>query len=366
MKIKNEELLSDTPFVAVDLDIMEKNISWLSNLAKKANVKLRPHTKTHKSPFIAQLQIDAGAEGITTATLGEAEVMVDAGITNILIAFPILGKKKLERFKRLHERANLIVALDDIKVAEGLSKVGEKTKNPVTVYIDVDAGFKRMGKSPEESIKSIKEISKLSYINIIGLMSHTGHAYSKSTFNEVLNVAKEEASILNSVKASLKKNKINIQEISVGASATARVIEYIPYITEVRSGMYVFNDRMVMGAGGGNIDDCALTIIATVISQPSSDRLIIDAGSKTLSSDLSKDKGYGKIKGHNNLTIERLSEEHGIVKVNDENTSLQVGSVIEIIPNHVCPVVNLTDELYGFKNGDFEKIIQIAGRGCNR
>src|SRR5690625_1569949 len=241
MRINDQDLLTDTPILAVDLDVMEKNINWIANLAKEGNLKLRPHTKTHKSPYIAQLQLDAGAVGITTATLGEAEVMVDAGIQDILIAFPIIGKRKLERFKRLHERANLKVGLDDIKVAEGLNQVGEATQKKVPLYIDVDTGLGRMGRSPEESIASIKEIAALPYVTIQGLMSHTGHAYAEETDEGVLKVATEEAEILYNTKLALEKEGIDVPEISVGATATARVIKDIPHITEVRPGMYVLD-----------------------------------------------------------------------------------------------------------------------------
>ncbi|NEU31991.1 hypothetical protein GN156_14585 [bacterium LRH843] len=366
MNIKDLDLLSDTPIIAVDLDIMERNINWLSKKTQKANVKLRPHTKTHKSPYIAQLQIDAGASGITTATLGEAEVMVNAGIRDILIAFPIIGKKKLERFSDLLKRSKLIVALDDVVVAEGINEVGQVHKKKIPVYIDVDTGLGRMGKSPQESLKSVMEIAKLPFIEVIGLMSHTGHAYAENDDDGVRRVAIEDATILYETKLELERIGLNIHEISVGATATAKVVNDIPYITEVRAGMYVFNDRYVLGAGVASVDDCALSVMATVVSHPSSDRLIIDAGSKTLSYDPYKGGGYGFVKGHKNLVIERLSEEHGIVKILGGETSLRVGDIIEIIPNHVCPVINLANEVYGFRKGELERIISIEGRGKNK
>lgn len=365
MKIKDNILLSDTPFIAVDLDVMQKNIDWLSGLARKRKVKMRPHTKTHKSPYIAHKQIEAGAIGITTATLGEAEVMVNAGIKDILIGFPLLGQKKLERFKELLTRADLIVALDDITVAKGINQVGEVCKKVVPIYIDVDTGMERMGKSPNESIDSILQIAKLPYLDIKGLMSHAGHAYAANDEEEVKRIAIEDATILQETKLSLSNKGLEVQEISVGASATARFLEETPFITEVRAGMYIFNDRMVLDSGGAKQEDCAVTVFATVVSIPSNDRLIIDAGSKTLSQDVNRYGGFGLIKNHENLTISRLSEEHGIIEVEGE-TDLRVGDIIEIIPNHVCPLINLTDEIYGFRGGDLERIIPIEGRGKNR
>jgi D-serine deaminase-like pyridoxal phosphate-dependent protein len=365
MKIFDKEFLSDTPFVAVDLTILEQNIQRLSNLAKEANVKLRPHTKTHKSPFIANKQIEAGASGITTAKLGEAEIMVNHGITDILIAFPILGKKKLNRFSQLLEKAQLTVALDELSVAKGINDVGEHHKTKIPIYVDVDTGLGRMGKSPNESIQTIRKISELPFIEIKGLMSHSGHAYAKSTEEEVKRIAIEDATILHDVKVEMEKYGIVIQEISIGASATIRFIKEIPFITEVRPGMYVFNDRFVMGAGGATVENCAATVFSTIISKPSHNRFIIDAGSKTLSHDPFKNGGYGYIKGHDNLTIARLSEEHGIVEIKG-NCPLEVGDAIEIIPNHICPVINLADYIYGFRDGHLEKEINIEARGKNR
>ncbi|MET3507349.1 alanine racemase [Halalkalibacter oceani] len=366
MDIKNQDLLTDTPLIALDMEIMERNIQWLANLSKEAGVKLRPHTKTHKSPFIAKLQIEAGASGITTAKLGEAEVMANAGIDDILIAFPIIGKNKLKRFNDLLQKANLTVALDDWTVAKGINAVGENIKKKIPVYIDVDTGLGRMGRSAKESVASILEIAKLPFISIKGLMSHSGHAYAENNDEGVKRVAIEDATILYETKMDLEQKGIYIDELSIGASATARMLKEIPFITEARPGMYVFNDRYVMGAGGAKENDCAVSVIATVVSHPSDDRLLIDAGSKTLSSDLYKGGGHGLIKGHENLVIDRLSEEHGIIKVQGGKTSLRVGDLVEIIPNHICPVINLTDEIYGFRNGNLERTISIEGRGKNR
>jgi len=366
MYIKDQDFLHDTPFVAIDLNVMEKNIQWLGNLAREAKVKVRPHTKTHKSPYIALKQIEAGATGITTAKLGEAEVMADHGINDILIAFPIIGKRKLERFSRLLQRAKLTVSLDDFYVAKGLNDVGEHHKTKIPIYVDVDTGLGRMGRTSEESIQTILEINKLPFIDIRGFMSHTGHAYREMTDEDVKRVAIEDATILYETKKKVEKaGGIDAPEISIGASATVRFIKELPFITEVRAGMYLFNDRMVMGAGGASVDDCALTVFATVVSRPSNDRLIIDAGSKTLSSDLNKAGGYGYIKGHDELVIKGLSEEHGIVQINGP-CELRVGDVVEIIPNHVCPVINLADEVYGFRDGSLERTIRIEGRGKNR
>lgn len=365
MGVRVEDLLGDTPFIAVDLDVMERNIHSMAKLSQEANVKLRPHTKTHKSTYIAKMQIEAGACGITTAKLGEAEIMAEAGIDDILIAFPIMGKKKLERFARLLQKCDLKVALDDPIVAQGINDVGESLKRKIPIYIDVDTGLGRMGRSPKNSISPILELAKFPYIEIKGLMSHAGHAYSLVDEERVRSLAIEDAALLYETKLLLEKKGIDVEEISVGTTATARFLRETPYITEARPGMYVFNDRNVVGVGGAALADCAVSIYATVVSMPSQDRLIIDAGSKTLALDLTKGPGYGIIKGHENLILKKLFEEHGIVEIQG-TTSLHVGDVVEIIPNHVCPVINLADEIYGLRKGGVEKIISIDCRGRSR
>jgi len=365
MNILDRDLLTDTPIIAVDLDVMERNIRRMQQLAAEAGVKLRPHTKTHKSPYIALKQLEAGASGITVATLGEAEVMADAGIDDILIAYPLVGRRKLERFSRLLNRADLTVAFDDIEVAKGINDVGEAHRRKIPVYIDVDTGLNRMGRDPVESVPHILEIAKLPWLEVRGLMSHTGHAYAKDTEDEIRAVAIEDATLMHKTKELLAKHGLDVPEISVGATATARFIKDIPYATEMRPGMYVFNDRFVMATGGADEDDCAVSVIATVVARPTADRLIIDAGSKTLASDVFRGGGFGTIRGHGNLVIKSLSEEHGRVEVHGD-TDLKIGDVVEIIPNHICPVINLADELYGFRGGRLERVIPVSARGKNR
>lgn len=365
MQINDLDLLTDTPFVAVDLDVIERNITSIAKLAKEARVKLRPHTKTHKSPYVAKKQLEAGASGITVATLGEAEVMANSGINDILIAFPLVGKQKLNRFSRLLHHADLMVAFDDIVVGQGINEVGEYHRKKIPVYIDVDTGLGRMGRDPEESVVHILEIAKLPFLEIKGLMSHTGHAYKEGSEEAILNVAIEDATLMHQTKIELERKGLHIPEISVGATATARFIKEIPYATEMRPGMYVYNDRFVMSTGGAKEEDCAVSIFATVVSKPNNDRFIIDAGSKTLAADVFWHGGHGQIRGHDNLVIKSLSEEHGTVEIQGK-TGLSIGDVIEIIPNHICPSINLADEMYGFRKGVLERMIPISGRGKNR
>lgn len=196
-------------------------------------------------------------------------------------------------------------------------------------------------------------------------MSHTGHAYKEETDDAIREVAIEDAFQMYTVQEKLRKRGVNVPEISIGATATARFVKDIPYATEMRPGMYVFNDRFVMEAGGATIEECAVRVVATVVAKPTKERLIIDAGSKTLALDPFRRGGHGLIVGHDNVTLKTLSEEHGTVEVTG-STELEIGDVIQIIPNHVCPVINLADTLFGFRHGRLEHVIPVAGRGKNR
>jgi D-serine deaminase-like pyridoxal phosphate-dependent protein len=231
--------------------------------------------------------------------------------------------------------------------------------------VDVDTGLHRMGRDPIASVDHITAISKLPFIEVRGLMSHTGHAYGFDDYDRVKEIGIEDASLMNKTKQLLEARGVYVPEISVGATATARFIKDIPYATEMRPGMYVFNDRFVMDAGGAKEEDCALCVVATVVGKPDRSRIIIDAGSKTMALDMFRHGGHGKIIGHDNLILKTLSEEHGRIEVSGD-TSLEIGDVVQIIPNHVCPVVNLADQLYGFRSGRLDTIIPVSGRGKNR
>lgn len=359
------ELLTDTPFLSLDLEVLERNLRAMAELAKQAGVRLRPHTKTHKSPYIAKKQLEYGASGITVAKLGEAEVMAEHGVDDILIAFPLVGRNKLKRFNDLLDRARLTVGLDDIAVARGINDVGEARKQRIPVYADVDTGLHRMGREPKDSVESILQIAALPYVEVRGLMSHTGHAYAKTTEEEIKATAIEDAVLMNEVRLLLAERGVEVPEISVGASATARFIRDIPHATEMRPGMYAFNDRFVMAAGGAEERDCAVTVYATVVARPSPERIIIDAGSKTFAADAFKHGGHGQVIGHPNLSLRSLSEEHGTIQVTG-HSDLKIGDVLSIIPNHICPAINLADELYGFRDGELETVIPVLGRGKNR
>lgn len=358
----------DTPALVVDLDKMDNNIKVMSEKARQAGIILRPHIKTHKSVAIAAKQIEAGADGITVAKLGEAEVMHQNGIHDIFIAYPIIGEGKLTRLKKLAQKADIKVSLDSVEVAGGISAVVASIGKKIKVYIEVDTGLGRVGKKHgEDTLRLVEEVGKLPNIEIYGLMTHAGHAYAAKNQEEMIEISKQEGQYLVETKALIKeKLGIEIPCISVGSSPTSYTGGQVEGVTEMRPGTYVFNDTKLLDIGVVKEDDCALTIYSTVVSKPSENRAIIDAGSKTLTSDKRIfAEGYGLIKEKNGLTVSWLSEEHGVINL-PEGTNLKIGEVVEIIPNHVCPTVNLADELIGVRHGEIEEIIEVTARGKNK
>lgn len=353
----------DTPAVLIDLDKLDRNLKSMADKMNRANVNLRPHIKTHKSQYIAHEQLKHGAVGITVASLGEAEVMHEAGIDDILIAYPIVGDLKLERLRKLMETCNVTISLDSIEVAKELSQLGEKINKNILLYVDVDTGLNRCGKSPgEETKKLVQEIDELPYVDVIGIMTHAGHAYSKKSLPEVKEVAKQEAEdLVNTKKLLAWEDKDLI--VSVGSTPTAHFIEDQVGVAEARPGAYVFGDRSQLYLGLIERNQCAMTILATVVSTPRKGTAIIDAGSKTFSSDINdKFLGYGEWTENPDVYLERLSEEHGILHL-PEGVNLKIGQKITIIPNHCCAVTNLHNQLYGIRNGKIERMINVDARG---
>ncbi|MBP1994016.1 alanine racemase [Paenibacillus eucommiae] len=354
----------ETPAILIDLDTLDRNLRHTAELAQKAGVKLRPHFKTHKSVWIAKQQMKYGACGMTVAKLGEAEVLVDAGIDDILIAFPIVGKAKLERLAKLLERAKIIVSTDNVDVAKGLSDLGTSIGKKIRLYIDVNTGLNRCGKEPgEETAALVTEISKLPGVEVIGLMTHGGFAYGLKTPEDLRNAALTEAQGLVKTKELLEQSGISIPEISVGSTPTSKYVDAVEGVTEIRPGAYVYGDGGQLFIGIIKPEECAMHVMATVVGIPRKGTAIIDAGSKTFSSDASGHfPGFGRLRDQPEVYVERLSEEHGIVHL-PEGVSYEIGDQLFFLPNHCCTVSNLHNELQGIRGDQVEQIITVDARG---
>jgi D-serine deaminase-like pyridoxal phosphate-dependent protein len=336
----------------------------MAALAKSLGVSLRPHIKTHKTPQIARLQIASGAVGITCAKLGEAEVMADAGIDDILIAYPIVGELKIRRLLALMERARIIVALDSHHVAEALSAAMVAADRVLEVYIEVNTGQDRAGVLVgEPTVTFATEITRLPGLRIVGIMSHEGHANHQPR-DLIRSIAVEAGQRMVETAEAIRGHGVDLQVVSVGSTPASAYTPSVTGITEMRPGTYVFRDASGFQFGIFGPDRCAARVVSTVVSRPAPDRCVIDTGSKSLTSDKNAGyPGYGYIVGHEGATIARLNEEHGVVEIPPDATGLNTGDRIEIIPNHICPVVNLMDELTIIREGIIVDRWPVAARG---
>lgn len=362
--MKKNEL--DTPVAVIDLDVMEKNISNMADFANKQGVNLRPHIKTHKVNEITRMQLEAGAVGITCAKIGEAEVMADdAGAKDIFIANLIVGDDKIRRLLDLAERVKMSVGVDSIETSLPISDAAVKRGLKLPVLIKIDVGLKRLGVLPgKPAFELAKKINEMPGLELSGIYTHEGHVYGAANFEDVKQIALKAGNDMVQTAEMIRKAGIGIKTVSVGATPSARISCTVSGVTETRPGTYVFNDYYQIKLGVNEEKECALTILATVISVPDQDRAVIDAGTKSVFSDKSSDFGaYGLVKGMPHITLIRAYEEHGVLRIDPESAKPKVGDKIEVIPNHVCPAVNLFDELIVVKDENVVANWKVAARG---
>lgn len=355
----------DTPSLLIDFNKLENNIAVMQKIADDNGVKLRPHTKTHKTPFIAHMQMRAGSRGITVAKLGEAEVMNAAGIDDILVAFPLQGAAKMERLLRLAERARVRVSLDSLKVAQDISDAASKREMKIPFYVEVDPGLHRVGLPPREATRDfVRIVSKLPGIEFIGILTHAGQVHAAKTLPEVEAVGKNEGELMVETAEMIRADGIPVREVSVGSTPTARFAAQVKGVTEIRPGTYVFYDTMQVNKFACGWDDCAQTVLLTVVVKHP-DRLIFDGGSKTLTSDRGPGGAatFGTVVGFPNLEIYALSEEHAHVRMTGEGPLPEIGDKVQIIPNHACAVMNLHNQFIAARGDEVMGSFDIAARG---
>lgn len=359
-----QDQLLDTPTMIVDETVMQTNIDEMQSMANSFGVKLRPHIKTHKTPQIALRQIAAGAVGITCAKLGEAEVMAEGGIQDILIAYPTLGDLKIKRLLSLMERARVIVALDSHDAAVQLSEAMIAAERTLEVYIEVDTGQHRSGVlAGSPTVKLGLDVARLSGLRLIGVFSHEGHANTQGP-ETIAEVAVAAGQAIVATAEELRRQGVDITVVSVGSTPAAAITPSVQGITEMRPGTYVFKDTTAFRYGIYGPDRCAARVVSTVVSHAAADRCIVDAGAKTLALDKSMGHpGHGYIVGHPGSVIHSLSEEHGWVDIPADDTGFRIGQRVEIIPNHICPSVNLMDDLVIVRDGYVVDSWKVAARG---
>jgi D-serine deaminase-like pyridoxal phosphate-dependent protein len=346
----------DTPVPVVDLDIVEHNLAKMQAYCDGHGLALRPHIKTHKIPAFAHRQVELGAKGITCQKLGEAEVMIDAGLDDVLISYPLVGPAKAARLAELSRRAKLRVGLDSALAIETVSAAARASNVPIGVLVEFDSGNQRTGVvSVDEALKLAIQVERTPGLRFDGLMTYPS--------------TDATAAFVADARHAFSKAGVGIAVVSGGGTPNAWRAHEIAGLTEVRVGTYIYHDRATVAAGAADFDECALHVHATVISRPTPDRAVIDAGSKSLSSDRvdpATGSGYGLIKGYEDAVIERLNEEHGVIDVSRCTRKPQVGERVQILPNHVCVVSNLHDEIAISRGGVLIDTKRVEARGKTR
>lgn len=343
-----------TPALVVDLDTVERNIAKTQGLCNAAGVANRPHIKTHKSIRLMQMQLDAGAKGITCQKLGEAEVMAEGGAKDIFISYNLLGDEKMARLARLMQDAEMTVAADNPLVVSELAKAAAMAGRDLAVRIECDTGRKRAGvETPGEAITLARMIAATPGLNLAGLM-----VYPPEDAAEATNAFVAE------VKTALASEGIPCDDLSSGGTPNLLHLGSLKGQTEHRAGTSIFNDRMMMAAGFAIEADCALLVYTTVVSRGGPERGILDAGSKTLTTETGWDlRGHGFILEHPEAMIARFAEEHGMLDLSRCNDRPLVGEVVRVIPNHICPVVNVVGELVYVRGHEIIGTEDVAARG---
>ena len=344
----------ETPVVLIDVDRVEANLARAQAFADKHELALRPHIKTHKLPRFARRQVELGAVGITCQKLGEAEVMADAGITDIFLPYNLLGAAKLDRLRALHNRIRITVTADNAVVVDGLAGAFTDPAHRLGVLVECDTGMHRCGvPTPQAALDLARRIAAAPGLEFLGLMTYP--AAGK---------AAECAAWLSETKSLLENANLGPKVISSGGTPDLwHAHENASPATEYRPGTYIYLDRYQVEKGVGSLEDCALTVLATVVSRPTDDRCVIDAGSKALTSDTLGLSGFGTIIGYPDAVVASLSEEHGVIDLSRSARKPEIGERIRIVPNHACVVTNLFDNVALISGDNVTAIEPVAARG---
>jgi len=350
----------DTPQVLVEQRVMENNLKAMQRTADQLGKKLRPHVKTHKSAEWARRQMELGADGIMVAKLDEAEVMVAAGIMEQSVGYPLIGRLKADRLTRLIQLGlKPRVSVDSLAGLKCLAEVGSRVDRTVDVVIEIDTGLHRVGLAKLEHVVELAErISRERYVTFRGITCFGGHLGKQPSRAETVAAIEQEDRHLEDMVAGLRRSHLDPEVVSEGGTIPAAFAECLKTATELRPGTYIYNDVATVEAGAASYPDCAATILATVVSTPDPHWVVIDAGSKSLSSDGSRGGGLGHVQGRPELLVVRMNEEHGMVaRIDGGPVSAVIGDRLRIIPNHICTAINLHRQVVVV---DGERVVQTV------
>ncbi|HVU14516.1 MAG TPA: alanine racemase [Phototrophicaceae bacterium] len=338
----------ETPSILIDLDRMENNILRMQALCDEAGVGLRPHIKTHKIPEIAKMQIEAGAVGIACQKVSEAEVFAQAGLNDILIPYNILGASKTARFADLSLYNRMTCSADNLPTISGLSDAAAALDIRLRVMVELGTEIERTGASIEQAVALAQHIEEDEHLHFAGILVYPSYPSVRPALQEVL--------------AQLDAEGIGVDTVSGGGTGAVLQAREVPELTEVRVGTYVFNDWTTVSRGWCALSDCAMIVRATVVSHPTENRVILDSGSKTLSSDVLED-GYGHLLDYPEARIYKLNEEHAYVDVSACARKPEIGEVVSVLPVHACVVTNLQNMIYGVRGEEVELTWTVTARG---
>lgn len=354
-----------TPALLVDLEVMEANLARAAAYAHEHYLRLRPHTKTHKTPALGRKQLDLGAAGLTVAKVSEAEVMLGSGTPDVLIAYPVIGRKKLERLMQVAARTRLTVSLDSHFAARQLSDAARETQREIGVLAEMDVGLGRVGVQPGgELIELARQIERLPWLRFEGIAFYPGHI--KSLDDEGQRAIESLGQMLAATIKDLKQAGLDPKIVSGGSTPSLFHSHEISGLNEIRPGTYIFNDRNTMLMGACSLDDCAASILTTVVSTAKKGQMIIDGGSKTFSSDrpvTAIEVSFGHILEAPEAVFSKMNEEHGYVDMRRAKREFDIGDRVRVIPNHVCVAVNLHPNIYGVRGDLVEHVWEVEGRG---
>lgn len=343
----------ETPVPVVDLDVVEANLARMQDYCDRHGLALRPHIKTHKIPGLAQRQLALGARGITCQKLGEAEVMVDAGLDDILISYPLMGEAKAARLAALASRARMRVAIDNPIALATAASAARQSGAEIGVLVEFDSGAARTGVTSVEALLELAQAVRAAPgLRFDGLMTYP--------------LSRASAAFLDAALPRLKALGLEPAILSGGGTPNAFQVHETAPVNELRVGTYIYNDRMMVAAGHAGWADCALHLHVTVISRPTADRAVIDAGTKSFAADVmpaGMQEGYGYFPDYPGAKLERMSEEHGMVDLSACARKPELGERLRVVPNHVCPVSNLHDRIAVVRGGAFQGFWDVAARG---
>lgn len=353
-----------TPYLEIDGPTTQQNIDRLAAYSQEHDIAIRPHTKTHKSELLARMQLEAGAPGLTVAKVGEADVMSRVA-DDLLIAYPLVDSERTVRAARLAMHNTLRVAVDSKDAIQKLSAAASARSTTIGILVDLDVGLHRTGvQTPNEALVLAQLVDRSASLRLDGLFSYSGHVWASAETQEPL--LREISDVLRVTLDIWAEHGLEAGIVSGGSTPTCYQSHYIPELTEIRPGTYVYNDVNTWRGGYCQLEDCSARIVATVVSNAVPGQIVIDAGSKTLTSDLcfpAPESGHGYIVEYPEAKIAKLTEEHGQVDITACSLAPKIGERVHVVPNHICPCVNLQDRFWWKdEQGDVEPLA-VDARG---